>query len=403
MSERAIGIAEVERQSTVAIPARVLRRVYVPLATLLFVFLVGSWLVYEAEPLTATPPEQRKETGLNPELSPQEAAMAHAVIEPGFASRGGREQLLFMGNSQTMAIPYAQSWDISTPQWFQVLMSRRHPGAVDVHRGSLGGLTMVETLVRVIDFGESVGRPASAIIAIHPELINRLSMRDEVREESQKPAVANQLRSVSSDGESTSAAHVLNTLTVSEQAMQSTTTNATPWPTRLEDFLQSRAETNSLFANREDILDFADIVFRKYRNRIFHVTSASPRPLENSTYATNLSFLKMTLEYTQAHEINVVLYFGPLRSLQPNPDSKADIDRMHRDVSLIAADYNAKLLDYGDLIPEKDWAVYEPSRLNELTGDAGQPDFAHFRAEAHRTLAQSLVNDAGEDLAKSMQ
>src|ERR1700735_4712765 len=144
MSERAIAMLEASSRSVRAAQTFPFQRPYVPLATFLLVLLLGMWLVHEAEPLTAPPPELRKETGVNPALSPAEANLARAVIEPGFASRGGREQLLFIGNSQTMAIPYAQPWDISTPQWFQVLLSRRDPGAVDVHRGSLGGLTMVE-------------------------------------------------------------------------------------------------------------------------------------------------------------------------------------------------------------------------------------------------------------------
>jgi hypothetical protein len=395
MSERAIAMVEVSQEKARTARTFPFHRAYVPVTTFLLVLLLGMWLVHEAEPLTAPPPELRKETGVNPALSPQEAKLARAVIEPGFASRGGREQLLFIGNSQTMAIPYAQPWDISTPQWFQVLLSRRDPGAVDVHRGSLGGLTMVETFVRVVSFGESTAGPAAVILAIHPELINRLSMRDEVRDEARQAAVSSQLRSLAeSSPEFATSFELLNTL-VKTDATNESTSGIRPWPARLENYLQSDAEAFRLFAQRDLFLDVANVTFRKYRNRVFHVTSASPRPLEDSAYRTNLHFLELTLKYMQAKGIRSVLYLGPLRPIQPNPDSARDLLRVRDDVSTIAQRHGAACLDYTKLVPETYWTDYEPTRMSQLTGDAGQHDFAHFRAAAHKLVAEKLLQDAG--------
>jgi hypothetical protein len=153
-----------------------------------------------------------------------------------------------------------------------------------------------------------------------------------------------------------------------------------------------------LFSQRDQILNLVNITFRKYRNRIFHVTSASPRPLESATYQTNLDYLKAVLLYTQERGLKTFLYLGPIRSLQPNPDSASDLKRIHRDGTLLAKSAGVQILDYSNLIPESYCTLYEPVRLNQLTGDAGQPDFAHFRAEGHRMLAEKLVADIGSPL-----
>src|SRR5271165_4767466 len=239
MSDRAIEISDEPMMSTRAHPVIFLRRLYVPVATVVLVLLLGWWLVRTAEPLAGPPPEQRKETGANPELTPEEAKLARAVIEPGFASRGGREQLLFIGNSQTMAIPFGQPWDISTPQWFQVLLSRRAPGAVDVHCGSLGGLTMEETFFRVMDFEQSVSSPAAVIIAIHPELINRIGLREEVRQQAQEPASRTELRRLAaSNPDLTLATRMIESVLKSDQAGQAGKETEATWPKRLENAVQ---------------------------------------------------------------------------------------------------------------------------------------------------------------------
>lgn len=403
MSDRALGIAQVEQHSVTPMPAGILRRTYTPLATLLLVLLLGLWLVYEAEPLVSTPPEQRKEVGVSPALSPGEAAMARAVIEPGFASRGGREQLLFIGNSQTMAIPYAQPWDISTPQWFQVLLSRRAPEAVDVHRGSLGGMTWPEVVVRVVDFEEGAPAPAAVIINLRPEMLSDLAVRNEVRGEARQPVVAAALETmVGSNPNLPNAAHIIDDLEHADGANRVASIDDAPWPIRLENAFQSGADRLQIFAQRDLFIEMANITFRRFRNRLFGVNSASVRPLEGSIYRTNLELLEEMLQYSQQKGVQTVIYLGPLRSIQPNPNPSTRVARIRHDVAEITQRHNVVLLDYTTLVAEGFWSDYEPSRLNELTGDAGQHDFAHFREAAHRLIAEKLVQDAGAKLLRPL-
>ncbi|MGB8888941.1 MAG: hypothetical protein WCC87_19590 [Candidatus Korobacteraceae bacterium] len=396
MSERAIAIGEASLGSVGAAQTFPFQRAYVPLKTFLLVLLIGMWLVHEAEPLAAPPPELRKQTGVNPALSPQEAELARAVIEPGFASRGGREQLLFIGNSQTMAIPYAQPWDISTPQWFQVLLSRRDPGGVDVHRGSLGGMTLPEVVVRMVDFVTTAQTPAVVIFDLRPEILSDLSIRNEIRDEAKQPAVAAALRRLAaSNPDLPRAAHVVEEMVSSDKTSQAAISQVTPWPNRLENTLQATAERSKVFAQRDLFIDMANITFRKYRNRLFGVTSASTRPLERSIYLTNLELLSEALQYLHQKDTRTIIYFGPIRRILPNPNPRDSLAQVHRDIADLAKRCDAELLDYSRLVPESYWTDYEPSRLNQLTGDAGQHDFAHFRAEAHQMVAKKLVQDVG--------
>ncbi len=396
MSERAIAMVETSQGNVRTAQTFPFRRTYVPVTTFLLVLLLGMWLVHEAEPLTAPPPELRKETGVNPVLSPAEANLARAVIEPGFASRGGREQLLFIGNSQTMAIPYAQPWDISTPQWFQVLLARRDPGAVDVHRGSLGGMTLPEVVVRMVDFATTTPTPAVVIFDLRPEILSDLSIRDEIRDEARQPAVAGALLTMAnSNPDLPRAVHVIEEVVHNDRASQSAISQVSPWPNRLENALQSAAERSKLFAQRDLFIEMANITFRKYRNGLFGVTSASARPLESSIYLTNLELLSEALQYLHQKGMRTIIYFGPVRGILPNPNPSGSLAQVQRDIAELARCYNAELLDYSSLVSESYWTDYEPSRLNQLTGDAGQHDFAHFRAEAHQMVAEKLVQDVG--------
>ena len=399
MSDRVICMSDGPMTSTRVHPGFSLRRLYVPATTAVLVLLLGSWLVQEAEPLVSLRPEQRTETAMNPELTPEEAKLAHAVIEPGFASRGGREQILFIGNSQTMAIPYGQPWDITTPQWFQVLLSRRAPGAVDVHRGSLGGMSLAEVMVRGVAFGESVPKPAAVIVAIHPDLINRLSIQDKVRKEAQQPVVAGKLESLAENNSNCAlAAKTIAAILSREQDSATGAEHKQSWPRRLEDSLQSEAESLKVFAERELFLELLNDSFRRLRNQIFGITSASPRPLDNATYRANLENLELILKYGREKNISVVLYLAPVRHIQPAPDSPQDLARIRRDLRELAGRYNVECLDYTNLVPERYWTNYEPNGLNKLTGDAGQPDFAHLRAPAHKMIAEKLLQDVGDSI-----
>jgi hypothetical protein len=391
MSERAIAITQASREDLIrAIPWR---RVHVPVTTLLLVSLLGAWMLHKAEPLTA-PAEQRKETASDPDLSPRQAEAARAVIEPGYASRGGREQLLFLGNSQTMAIPYAQPWDLSTPQWFQVLLARRDPGGIDVHRGSLGGMTMPEVMVRVVAFAEATPAPAAVVIDLRPELFNDLSVRDDVRQQALQPAVAAALRRLAAIApNSPSSRYIDNVLLKGVRDDQAEGPPSMPWPARMDQYLQSEAEALPLFAKRDLLLQLLNVTFHKYRQRAFGITSASVRTLKRSNYEVTLGSLELALRYTQQKSVHTVLYLGPIRPVRPNPDTPEDLSRIHRDVSELARRYNAECFDYTNLVPENYWTNYEPNLLNRLTGDAGQPDFAHFREDAHRLVAKKLLQD----------
>lgn len=399
MSNRAIEILD-EPIVTTRTPLRILlRRLYVPVATVVLVLLLGAWLVRAVEPLIGTRPEQRLETGVNPALTQEEATLARAVVDPGFASRGGREQLLFIGNSQTMALPYAQPWDISTPQWFQLLLSRRAPSAVDVHRGSLGGMAMTEAMIRVVEFGESVSSPAVLVLDVRPEMLSGLAVRNEVREEAQQPAVASELRTLAAENTDLPlAAQVIASVLKSDAASASPTPSQVPWPQRLENSLQGKLEALGWFPRQEPVVELLNHTFRKYLNRMLHVTSASPRTLKESVYAPSLASLELLLRYTQQKHIRTILYIGPLRQVYPNPERPENLARFHRDLVELAQRYNAAFLDYSNLIPEPYWTNYESNRLNQLTGDAGQPDFAHLRAPAHKVIAERLLQDVGPSI-----
>ena len=208
------------------------------------------------------------------------------------------------------------------------------------------------------------------------------------------PATATELRQLAAaNPDLTSADHDIAEVLLASESPENASEGDLPWAQRLESKLQSWAERWKLFADREQLLDLANMTFAKYRNRALGVTSASPRPLIESTYSGNLQLLELTLRYAQHKGMRVILYLGPLRPVHPNPDSQADLARIRHDVTELAQRYGVICLDYTDLVPEAYWTRYEPVPLNQLSGDAGQFDFAHFRGEAHKMVAQQLMKE----------
>ena len=104
------------------------------------------------------------------------------------------------------------------------------------------------------------------------------------------------------------------------------------------------------------------------------------------------------MRYAQHKGIRSVLYLGPIRPIRPNPNSPESIARFRHDIKELSLRYNAICLDYTSLVPEPYWTNYETNGLTQLTGDAGQLDFAHLRAPAHKMIAERLVQDVGASI-----
>ena len=256
-------------------------------------------------------------------------------------------------------------------------------------------MTFPEVLVRITEFGESVPHPKAIVLELRPEMMGDLSIRSEVRSEAQEPKVGSALQTMATANPDLSRAdHTIVEILRHDNPAQATMPDQRTWPARLEDDFQMAADKSRLFAQRDLLVEMANITFRKYRNRLFGVNSASARPMEASVYATNLELLQQTLQYARQKGVRVVIYLGLcvrfslIQILQLKfPRSVVTLDSLTLDTAL-------PFWTIPTWYP-KNIGPIRAVRLNQLTGDAGQHDFAHLRAPAHRLIAERLVQDFG--------
>ena len=168
------------------------RRSYVPVVSVLLTLLVGNWLAdtYAFDPMTAAQNQRiRFQKGGDLSLAVSgltapEADLAEAVLEDKRANDSNRAELLYVGNSQVLAIMDQRPGDIITPQWLQVLLARQNDRSgtppIDVHLAAYPNITLTELLIKLVTAGEQLPRQADILLAAAVlEEFRGLGVRDE--------------------------------------------------------------------------------------------------------------------------------------------------------------------------------------------------------------------------------
>jgi hypothetical protein len=346
-------------------------------------------------------------------LTPNEISLAEAVLEKNRVPDGKHKELLYVGNSQTIAIMDQAPGDMISPQWLQILLARQNgltqqtkPARlpVSVNLGSLPNITAPELLVRLVAAGECSPRQADILVASAVlEEFRGLGIRDEVTVAASADNVKARLHSLIEQNND------LATVRTSFQPLlaadaSSATALATDaarhsYAQRLETKLQDTLDRIPFFAHRDDLRVLVGLGYHETRNHLLGITSSSLRPVPESSYWASLEVIELALRYAQSKHIDVVLYLAPIRPIEPNPNVPSDVARFRRDVPALCKRYRAKCLDYVDLVPENLWTNYP----DDVAGTEGQRDFAHFTGAAHKLLAEKLMADIGEQLSSISQ
>lgn len=383
-------------------------RLYVPLASLLLVLLAGHWIAIRAgrfDPETALQNQYLRfqksgdaAAGKLDGLTPAEAAAADRVIADWYEPTQSNGQVLFLGNSQTMAINDYRAGDMVAAQWLQVSLlrqigTREAPALV---LGSLPNITMPETVARTVEFSESRGRRLKqVIVALTLREWRGVGIRPEVQNEIAAHQLAGPLAELI--GSNRDLVHGDTVLQGTLQALKNSagtaeSGSAPPVSSRVERTLQKFAGNNSvLFKSRPYIVVELFIQYMRLRDWLLGIKSDAPRPIPFETYRANLEMVELLIRYARARNCDLVIYLAPIRPLQPNPTLASDLARFRADLPKLCARYHATCLDYSDLVPETKgmWTDYP---------DIRQPDYAHFTGAAHRLLARRLAEDIGSRL-----
>lgn len=392
------------------------RNGYVPVVSLCLVVLFAHFLRGTAafDPLVAAQNQRIRfqtggeSSGNSSGLTPAELVLAESVLNKRRTPDGKHTELLYVGNSQTIAIMDQTPGDMITPQWLQVLLARRNTleqkerdeiKPIDVNLGSLPNITAPELLIQLVAAGERSPRQADILIASAVlEEFRGLGIRDEVSQLASAPEVKTRLHSLVEQGSDLSTVRTslqpLSNSSVSSASPLTTDFSHPSYAQRLERRLQKSSESIPLFADRDGLRGQIALGYHEWRNRVLGITTTSVRPVPDSSYRASLEMIELALRYAQSAKIKVVLYLAPIRPIQPNPNLPGDVARFRRDMPALCQRYGAKCLDYVDLVPEKLWTNYP----DYAVGTKGERDFAHFTGAAHKLLAEKLMADAGPDL-----
>jgi hypothetical protein len=387
---------------------QVARKLYVPVATALLVLLGGLWLggTESIDPLTAAQNKRLQfQTGgdstnvASGELSPAEATLADAVLEKNRNPGDSTTHLLYVGNSQTLAIMDRQAGDLTAPQWLQVFLSRRaakgKAPAPEVVLGSLPNMTMTEVLIKLIAAGEQSPRRVDVLLfATVLEEFRGLGVREEVVRLLDDPKVEGGLSALLTANPDLKSARTAVEPFAGGAGRAAGAENGerkkdASYAQSVELRLQSAADSLPLFGRRTDIQTQVFLNYYGWRNRLLNINTATSRPVPETSYRATLELLEMTLRYAREKNIGVVIYLAPIRPIQPNPNLTADVERFRRDVPSLCRRYGATCLDYVGLVPEEMWTNYG----EDEAGSGGQRDYAHFTGRAHKLVATQLMND----------
>lgn len=318
-------------------------------------------------------------------------------------NRGGSLSVLYIGNSQTMAIMDMQPGDRIVAAWLAALLNHGSDRPFAIRLASEANLTMSELLVKtVVAALDPSLKPDVQIVGIVLDGLRWVEARGDLVKLAESlgfrervggllengpplPAAARAVESLLQHGGVGSGPEGGPTAGARSQDARAIT--------RVERQLQDQAEKLlPLFRTRRDLLGWLNLEYTALRNWAFGFKTTTRRPIAPALYATNLELIELTLRFLRQQEITGVFYVAPIRPLEPNPYVPEDVDRFRKDLASLCQRYGAVYLDYSHLIPEALWTNYPES---DPSGVGGQPDFAHFTGKAHRVLAEYLVADLG--------
>jgi hypothetical protein len=386
------------------------RAVYVTAATFLLLVAANIWArKLDLNPMTVAQNKNLMFLGPRTSTDPVYSSLP--------ANAKDRVSILFTGNSQTYSVMDYSPGDSN----MITLLSDRLNGGVEtpsaqfpVRYGAEGNLRMSELLIKSADAVSAAERhPDVLICSIVLDGLRWVDARAEIAQRSKDPAIRQELDAlIRANPQFPLADRVVESMAASAdvqsddqpQALQvgvqpKEVFQAGPPKSerafsaaRAEDWLQSKLDASiPLFAKRRMMYGLFIYYYLATRNAFLRLDTATRRPIPKGMYDTNVQLLELTLQYLREHGVHAVLYFAPIRPIEPNPYNPPDIERFRQDLPALCARQGAVCFDYSNLVPEEMWTNYP----NYIPGQSEQRDFAHFTGRGHRRMAEQLASDLG--------
>jgi hypothetical protein len=377
------------------------RRLYVPLATAILVLVVGNfWAIHSHfDPQKAAQEERlhfktaASTMAQGNGLTSAEVSLAQQIFEKPQTISVNRPTLLYLGDSQTLAIMDGSESDLLSAQWLQVLLARKtHAEAMDVRLASQPNLSPAEALVIIVATAEQAPGTVDAVLLSQAlQEFRTVSIREDLMP-LLTPSVRATLKALAARcADLPAAVAAIDEVDKPRVTVDAASDAAPPLAMRLDHRVNRLADAMPLFAKRQDLHAELKVLLYQIRNKAFRISSSSARPIPEPFYQANLQLIEMTLRYAKSKNIPVVAYLAPIRPITPNPNKKSDVVKYRRDVPALYQKYNAHVFDHSDLIAAALWTNHDD------THDARR-DFDHFAGAGHKLLGETLFEDIGAQM-----
>lgn len=293
----------------------------------------------------------------------------------GYARRGGRPAVVWLGNSQLHAVnQYEKGQETAT-----AIVHRELEGeGLDLLAFSQPNANLQEHLVLYAWLAQRVQLRALVLPMVFDDA-RETGLRTSVARALDDPAVVERLepseigRKIIATQRSDSENSDLAAL---EGTFQETTEAA------LIGWLDAHWR---LWAQRPQLRGTLMQSLFLLRNTLFGITSTTTRRTIPGRLALNLEAAEALLLDAREHDIATAVYVAPLRGDVPPPYVAAQYARFRSDVAALARRSGARFGDLDALVPAQAWGTTSGPLARE-----GEIDFMHFRAVGHRLLARAV-------------
>lgn len=145
----------------------------------------------------------------------------------------------------------------------------------------------------------------------------------------------------------------------------------------------------NLWACRSQIEGNVHLAVYYTRNYVFGIKPTTVRKMIRARYDLNMEALRDILNDYQRRRIPVLLYIAPIRQDQPIPYDDKEYARWKQELSELALNFGAHLVNLEQLVPGNLWGSYVGQDI----------DFMHFQGPGHRLVAEALLPHVRKILA----
>lgn len=297
-----------------------------------------------------------------------------------YLSAGSPEAVIWLGNSQLMAINRIKQGDVNAPFLLHQSLTKQGRYLVTY---SIPNANLSEHAL-TIDAIASRYKTRTIILPVVYDDLREQGIRSDVADFAKDPAVAMRLAGAPYWQE------IKPLLNAKGQEQGQNDSQRTP----TQQTVQARAENNvvaflgkqsALFESRPNLSGMLGFAIHTLRNKALGIHSTTKRKVDPGVYKQRLELLEQIIARIRSQGIHILVYIPPYRRDIDGPYIESDYQQFKMEVARIAKKHDAQLADLESIVPGPEWGTV----TDPLFG-IKEHDFMHFTADGHKRLAAAL-------------